>query len=282
MKNRLAVLLAGLCLSALTACGNVEMEESAPAPTPEGAVTAERLPICPLCPVLVAGQKAAQSRTPVKDPVSGLIICPPCDGGGLCGDGYCDPYSENSYTCPYDCGGGGGGVCGDGICNGSDTTANCPQDCGSFCGDGACNGNEGSYNCANDCGSVCGDGVCNGSENGSNCSYDCGYCGDNICNGSEGTTTCPNDCGTICGDGACNGGETATTCSADCGGGGFCGDGYCDPYSENSYNCSYDCGGGGGGFCGDGLCRLSERGWCTQDCGITTCLREPCPIEPLP
>jgi hypothetical protein len=273
MKNRLVILFA--CLGALAACSPVEQEQ--PTPAPEGLVEGMRCPICPMA----VGQKAAQSHTAYKDTTTGIIMCPPCDGGGMCGDGYCDPYSEDSYSCPYDC--GGGGVCGDGVCNGSDTTANCPGDCGTLCGDGACNGGEGSYNCANDCGSVCGDGVCNGGESGANCSADCGgFCGDSVCNGNENTTNCDHDCGTICGDGACNGGETTSNCSTDCGSGGWCGDGFCDAYNgENSYNCSYDCGGGGGGFCGDGLCEFHERNTCRLDCGRTTCLVEPCPIEPI-
>lgn len=212
MKNRLVILFA--CLGALTACNPVEPEQ--PTPAPEGLVEGMR---CPLCPLAV-DQKVAQSNTAYKDTTTGIIMCPPCEPGGMCGDGYCDPYNEDSNNCPYDC--GNGGSCGDGVCSAGENNASCPTDCAPVCGDGTCNGNESSYNCPTDCGTVC---------------------GDYTCNGNEGTTTCPHDCGTICGDGACNGGETSSNCSADCGGGGWCGDGFCDVYNgETRYNCSYDCG----------------------------------------
>jgi hypothetical protein len=91
-------------------------------------------------------------------------------------------------------------LCGDHICNGSETLANCPEDCTSpppppACGDGFCNGTETNASCPADCPPGCGDGVCNGSETATSCPIDCAApaCGDCICSAGE-TTSCPWDC----------------------------------------------------------------------------------------
>jgi hypothetical protein len=85
-------------------------------------------------------------------------------------------------------------------------------------------------------------------------------CGDGICNTGE-ATTCPEDCGGgggWCGDGFCNGTESYSTCSLDCPytpPSTWCGDGVCQSWNgESTYNCSIDCGGGGG------TCRTSNNG----------------------
>jgi hypothetical protein len=123
----------------------------------------------------------------------------------VCGDGYCDPSSENASNCPVDCS-PPGGYCGDRYCNpATENEYNCPQDCGSpsgFCGDGYCNpATESQYNCPRDCGSPG------------------GYCGDNYCDpNSETPFNCPQDCRGFptCGDGACCDGETPSSCPQDC------------------------------------------------------------------
>ncbi len=204
MKNRFVVVLAGLFLGVLSACGPSQTEQEQPAPAPEQQQLTSVEPfMCPVCPVMAqagAVNAQAQGRPAVKDEVSGLYRCPPCEPYGYCGDGYCG-FDEDSYSCPYDCGNGG------------------------YCGDGWCNSSigESSYNCSADCGSP-------------------PYCGDGICNGNENYTTC-GDCpppSTWCGDGICNGGEDSWSCPGDCGSGGYCGDGFCE-YPETRYNCRADC-----------------------------------------
>lgn len=79
----------------------------------------------------------------------------PLDGGGYCGDGYCqvkvgDKRMENGCNCPLDCL-GTMSCCGDGICTkkidgvDAENACNCAQDClseMSCCGDGQVTGNE--------------------------------------------------------------------------------------------------------------------------------------------
>jgi hypothetical protein len=79
----------------------------------------------------------------------------PVEGGGYCGDGYCqvkvgDKQMENACNCPQDCL-STMGCCGDGICtqtiNGvpAENACNCPGDCLSVmscCGDGLVTGSE--------------------------------------------------------------------------------------------------------------------------------------------
>ncbi len=50
---------------------------------------------------------------------------------------------------------------------------------GPYCGDASCNGSETTANCYEDCGISCGDASCNGSETCSSCSADCGACSTN-------------------------------------------------------------------------------------------------------
>jgi hypothetical protein len=94
---------------------------------------------------------------------------------------------------PYDT------LCGDGVCSGSETLANCPDDCTNppVCGDGLCNGSETPASCPADCSgsSVCGDGTCDPGETAANCAVDCvpAACGDCVCSYGE-TAACPWDC----------------------------------------------------------------------------------------
>ncbi|MBN2723344.1 MAG: hypothetical protein JXR95_04665 [Deltaproteobacteria bacterium] len=157
--------------------------------------------------------------TDCNDPV--CTLNPLCMSSTFCGDGSCNG-SENSTSCPDDC----GTNCGDGVCNGSENTTNCIDDCGTNCGDGVCNGSENTTNCIDDCGTNCGDGVCNGFEGAGFCYLDCGYCGDGICTRNwqdyeyieEDYINCPADCPATCGDDRCSDqyGETGDNCSDDC------------------------------------------------------------------
>ncbi|MDD3725318.1 MAG: FISUMP domain-containing protein, partial [Bacteroidales bacterium] len=102
----------------------------------------------------------------------------PQDGGGYCGDGFCQVSS--------------GGIL-------RENCSNCPKDCGAcfeYCGNGHCGSSENNNSCPSDCLPVCGDSICSTSrENYSNCSIDCApICGDGICAG-ETKYTCPGDCG---------------------------------------------------------------------------------------
>jgi hypothetical protein len=179
MKNRLIVLLAGLSLGVLAACGGVTQPEASASSVGEPAQLDPKTntPFCYACPVAPGQVETQAVRTPHQDSVTGQYICNPC--GTTCGDGVCD-YPENSANCPSDCG-GSTAYCGDGICNNGETCGSCSNDCGS-------------------CGPVCGDGLCNGGETCGSCSYDCGSCNP----------------GPVCGDGICEYPETRTNCRVDC------------------------------------------------------------------
>jgi hypothetical protein len=78
---------------------------------------------------------------------------------------------------------------------------------------------------------------------------DCSICGNGICESplrsypapGEDNTSCPADC--FCGDGICDPvSENETNCPADCLiSAPVCGDHICDPKTENSSNCPQDC-----------------------------------------
>lgn len=184
MKNRLIVLLAGMFLGALAACGGVQPEEM------QGEVQGEaaqidpqtKEPFCYACPLEPVQAQGLSTRQPVRNEKTGLYICPPC--GDTCGNGICDS-TESQYNCPSDC---GSGICGDGICGGNESCSTCSTDCGACpsCGDGICQSwaSETCSSCSSDCGTCpppppeyCGDGICqswNG-ENSTNCRADCRY-----------------------------------------------------------------------------------------------------------
>ncbi len=133
----------------------------------------------------------------------------------MCPNGICEPPYEDPFTCPMDCGGGGdgGGYCGDQYCDwvyGGENPQNCWNDCGCVyplvcfcpgaicvqvcfevhCGDGECVEFEDAYNCPQDCHtpicSVCGDGICTSpTEDGVSCPADC--CPDHD---GDGLTSC--------------------------------------------------------------------------------------------
>jgi hypothetical protein len=137
VKKHLFVLLAGLWLGALAACGEVTLgEQSRGEPALVDPET--HTPFCLECPMPYGLQVAAMSmsRKPVADGETGELKCLPCGG-------------ELSF-------------CGDGMCNGGETCGSCSTDCGvcpppaSYCGDGTCNGGETSASCPSDCGSPAG------------------------------------------------------------------------------------------------------------------------------
>lgn len=199
MKNRLVVLLAGLSLGVLAACGNVTTQDEAVSKAEPAQMDPQtHEPFCYMCPVAPGGTQTMATRKPVYDEKSASYVCYPCDGG-TCGDGYCD--LGESTSCPSDC---GGGYCGDGFCGSGESCSSCSADCGTcaYCGDGYCNNGETCSSCPGDCGSCptpyCGDGVCNNGEDCSSCSNDCG------------------SCGPVCGDGICEYPETRYNCRADC------------------------------------------------------------------
>ncbi|MGE6758219.1 hypothetical protein ACQKGO_09425 [Corallococcus interemptor] len=142
------------------------------------------------------------------------------------------------------------------------------------------------------CGS-CGDFICDpATENPFNCPQDCGggpTCGDSVCCDGETPSSCPQDCPylsdfcyvtplgfasksaaglcAVCGDSYCDpSAENSYNCPQDCGSpAGYCGDSVCDPSTENAFNCPRDC--GGGPVCGDSVCCDGETpSSCPQDC----------------
>lgn len=159
MKNRVVVLLAGLFLGVLAACGPVSQDEA------QGEVQFEpaqldpqtKTPFCYACPVEPVQAQAMTARMPVRDDASGEYLCPVCPGP-VCGNGYCES-GESYYSCPSDCSYVPPPTyCGDGACNGTETCSSCSQDCicvPSTCGNGLCQAGENKYNCPGDCPNTC-------------------------------------------------------------------------------------------------------------------------------
>lgn len=92
----------------------------------------------------------------VCNAIWGCIWCAGCHRNyWWCGDDICSStISENSTSCPQDC---GGVYCGDGICNNGENCVSCVDDCAncpSVCGNGACDWDETCACCSSDCG-VC-------------------------------------------------------------------------------------------------------------------------------
>ncbi|WP_224372126.1 solute carrier organic anion transporter [Hyalangium versicolor] len=130
MKNRLVVVLMGLSLGVLAACGEVAEAKPPGRSAQVDPVTHE--PSCNLCPVeaVKKGHVTSTSRTPVQDAATGGYYCPPCDGEpSPCGDGLCS-NNETCSSCSSDCGTCPPSTwCGDGACNGGETSTTCPSDC---------------------------------------------------------------------------------------------------------------------------------------------------------
>lgn len=179
----------------------------------------------------------------------------PIDGGGYCGDGYCqlkikvngvDVSVENSVNCSADCNPNcvsdcSGKSCGANGCGGSCGSCGVGQRCNANgtcvtnCGDGSCNYGETCETCSSDCvcASFCGDGNCNyeDGENFLNCSGDCKIecnidVNGNYCEGGINCRLCaePLKCdngrcvppSNSCGNNICNGQENCLTCPSDC------------------------------------------------------------------
>jgi hypothetical protein len=198
-----------------------------------------------------------------------------CDNDGVCKEG------EDCNNCPNDCiSSEGGGICGNGVCEptiGEDCLS-CPVDCNGkqvgtmkrqFCcgdGDGANPVGCDDPRCTSQgyaCGDppepyCCGDGVCEGAEDGCNC-YDCGYppiseipgetCSDGIDNDCDGGADCDDPTGDCDSDPYCQ-----PACDYD---------GVCEP-GEDCNNCPNDCDGkrigkpSGRFCCGNGLLEGAE------------------------
>lgn len=160
MKNRLVVLLAGLSLGVLAACGPVEQAEvqgdAQFEPAQVDPQTKE--PFCYACPLEPVQAQGMSTRQPVMDEKTGMYVCPTCPGSTFCGDGICqypESYSSCSQDCPYV---PPAAYCGDGACNGSETCSSCSRDCicvPSTCGNGLCQAGENKYNCPSDCPNTC-------------------------------------------------------------------------------------------------------------------------------
>ncbi len=221
----------------------------------------------------------------------------PDGGGGLCGDGVCDPL-ESSTTCPLDCKvttqtpfqclqancGAQIGAC--------TTEATCAivLGCIAGCSDAACLGEcrtkafangatptvQELFGCAGEVGcgkpqtSVCGNLVCEAGES-ATCPQDCGggkpICGNGVCEQGEQDGACPEDCGSVkpvCGDGVCSGGENPFSCPNDCTPNPTCGDGVCSEGEQ--FSCPEDC--VSGPVCGNAVCEFPENAKsCPKDCG---------------
>jgi len=189
--------------------------------------------------------------------------------GPPCGDGTCDPSTENSATCPSDC------YCGDAVCNPADeTTCSCETDCGIQCGD-TCIGTgeecdppgsvcQGTGTCLPDCTCIgggqnlCGNGVVDSGE----------QCDDGV-NGDD-TDQCYDDCTfTYCGDSILqnpNGNGNLETCEADtdC---NIANGEYCD-LPGNPSQCTCIASGGGQNLCGNGVVDPGEQCEQDSDCAI--------------
>ena len=218
-------------------------------------------------------------------------------GGGLCGDGVCDPLESNA-TCPLDCKTSTRNPfqCLQAGC--SAQIGNCSTDascavvlgCIASCSDAGCLGAcrtkafaagatpavqalfdcAGSAGCGNPQTAICGNLVCETNEE-KTCPQDCKggnpVCGNGVCEQGEQNGGCPDDCSSVtpfCGDGKCTGNETAFSCPSDCVPNPVCGDGLCSD-GEQEF-CPEDC--FGGPVCGNGSCEPGESSKsCPKDCG---------------
>ncbi len=170
-------------------------------------------------------------------------------GGGLCGDGTCDP-GESQASCPLDCKGtptGGPVACLKSKCSAQTTQCEADKACVSFL---ACASKCDGLACVQSC-------LQQGGEPGKPVKrvLQCGSssqcfdtpkptCGDGGCSAGESATSCPQDCAkpVVCGNGKCELGETLDSCPKDCGSQGpVCGNGKCEGPQENAKTCPKDC-----------------------------------------
>ena len=173
----------------------------------------------------------------------------PCNDNDLCTDDVCIVDERRcdhpAISCP------------DGEeCN--PNSGNCERIC-------SCNGREcGDDGCGGSCGECAADQICTPE----------GYC-ESICVRSCTGKQCGDDgCGNPCPPG-CSEGEVCTD-DGQCVAVPACGDGFCDPASENCENCSLDC---GECPCEPRACNPDECGDVDDGCGGTMYCGE-CPCEP--
>ena len=173
-------------------------------------------------------------------------------GGGLCGDGTCDP-AESVASCPLDCksnGGSGTKGCLENKCKSEFAVClSSSAPCKAFV---ACASACSSLGCVQAC-------VQKGGEPDQVTKFvlQCGSkqqcftqkptCGDGTCDPTESAQTCPKDCATtepVCGNGKCEKGETSQNCKKDCSQTSkpVCGNNKCEK-GETANNCIVDCGG---------------------------------------
>ncbi len=217
------------------------------------------------------------SRTP--NPITNNNYCvfkSPIDGGGFCGDTYCQIAKENSSNCPQDCvsacspqctgkacgeSNGCGGICKTGTCSKSGQTCQagvCIYQCAPSCEGKTCGADDG-------CGGVCQTGTCSKKNEvcrAGACVFECAPdCRDKTCGADDG-------CGGICPAGDCpNSNQT-------------CQDGVC--VSSCSAQCIGNvCGAldGCGGICRFGTCPNSNQtcqaGVCVSSC-VPSCEGKAC------
>ncbi|MGI5827167.1 MAG: hypothetical protein ACOX6C_01860 [Patescibacteria group bacterium] len=202
----------------------------------------------------------------------------PQDGGGYCGDGFCQVSSggilrENCSNCPKDCG-----------------ACECvPQCTGRECGDDGCGTNPNACGtCAS--GETCSNGICKAPVcvpncTGKTCGTDgcggtCGTCAtDETCNAGlcEKNKCIPNCTGKTCGTDGC-GGTCGTCASGETCSNGICKAPVCVPNCTGK-TCGTD---GCGGTCGtcatDETCNagLCEENKCVPNCLGKTCGTDGC------
>ncbi|MFA6194654.1 MAG: hypothetical protein WC719_02830 [Patescibacteria group bacterium] len=228
----------------------------------------------------------------------------PTDGGGYCGDGYCQSGilptgPESACNCVQDCGEPVGDQCVckytytnwsacqsdhlqtrtllttlPGGCTGTPVTSQTCATCVyTYSAWGACQSDHTQTRTVT---SVL-PSVCYGAPV---TSQTCVCNNNGICDTNENIASCSGDCPvvipSVCGDGVCNGSETALSCKVDC----LriikyvCGDGLCDIASgETASSCPSDCDTTPSTYCGDGVCNGEETCYntstsfgCLEDC----------------
>ena len=240
----------------------------------------------------------------------------PQDGGGYCGDGFCQVSSggvlrENCTNCPQDCGACEctrqctGRICGPDACGGtcgtcaSGETCNslglCEEDCSPNCSGRQC----GSDNCGGTCGTCAFDEICNaglcekkicvpncsGRECGPDgCGEDCGtcpsgeICNAGLCEKDDEIICIPNCSGRECGSDGCGG--TCGTCvfGETCNASGVCEKTTCVPNCSGRQCGADGCGGACGTCASDETCNagLCEKNVCVPNCSGRQCGADGC------
>jgi len=229
------------------------------------------------------------------------IFKSPLNGGGFCGDTYCQTEYETIENCARDCSADceakcDGRECGSDSCSGScgpscgegqtcNSNGICELDCQPQCDNKECGDNGCLGNCPNTCtnGKICDsenykcvdicdqDEICE-TERGEHCSA----CSDCRCTEGFSCTesgcvedVCPNTCGEwVCGEDDC--GNSCGTCTE----GKFCNNGACENNCEikcEGKDCGSDsCGGSCGACYNNEVCTANDK-CCAPDCENKTC-----------